>query len=159
MGIVVPIVGDTLDELNETFLVNLSNATGASIAISQATGKINDNDAPPKLVISDVTVTETNGGTFAVFMVKLSAASGLLVTANFATVDGTAKAGSDYTGSSLGSSVTFNPGDTTPQFVSVAVGRDDLIHGPTKTFSVKLSAALNAVFADSLGIGTILDDD
>jgi hypothetical protein len=42
--ITVVIYGDTIDELNETFFVNLSNATNATIARSQGVGTIEDDD-------------------------------------------------------------------------------------------------------------------
>ena len=42
--ITVPVLGDVLDEANETFRVNLSGATAASIADNQGVGTITDND-------------------------------------------------------------------------------------------------------------------
>ncbi|HEY9882154.1 MAG TPA: glycoside hydrolase family 9 protein [Thermosynechococcaceae cyanobacterium] len=42
----VPVIGDTVSEATETFKVNLSNATNATIARSQGSGTILDNDAP-----------------------------------------------------------------------------------------------------------------
>src|SRR5262249_35704229 len=69
--------------------------------------------AQPSLSINDVSITEGNAGTKILnFTVTLSAASSLTVTANFATADGTATAGSDYVAipSTL---LTFNPGDLT----------------------------------------------
>jgi predicted outer membrane repeat protein len=47
--ITVDVIGDTTVESNETFVVNLSNASGAGIAKAQATGTILDDDAtvPP----------------------------------------------------------------------------------------------------------------
>ena len=47
--ITVQVLGDTLGESNETFFVNLSNATGggATIGDSQGVGTITNDDAPP----------------------------------------------------------------------------------------------------------------
>ena len=45
--IIIPIVNDVLVEGNETFLLRLTNPTGASLGTSQATVTINDNDAAP----------------------------------------------------------------------------------------------------------------
>jgi hypothetical protein len=47
--IVVPVLGDTLDEPNETFFVNLSMPIGASIADGQGQGTIIDDDSGPVL--------------------------------------------------------------------------------------------------------------
>ena len=58
----VPVVGDTLDELDETFSLNLSNAVNAAIADPTGLGTITDNDPPPAISINDVTVTEAGHG-------------------------------------------------------------------------------------------------
>ncbi|MET0555466.1 MAG: Calx-beta domain-containing protein, partial [Vicinamibacteria bacterium] len=46
-NVVVQVVGDTAVEPDETFVLNLSSAAGATIADAQATGSIADDDAPP----------------------------------------------------------------------------------------------------------------
>jgi hypothetical protein len=43
--VTVQVVGDTIDEPNETFVVNLSAASGATISDTQGTGTILDDDA------------------------------------------------------------------------------------------------------------------
>jgi hypothetical protein len=155
-SITVPVVGDTLDEANETFVVNLSGATNATIADSQGVGTITDNDATPSLVINNVSVTEGNTGTQnAVFTVTLSAASGQTVTVNYATANGTATAGSDYVARS--GTLTFNPGTTT-QTIPVTVNGDTVVEA-NETFVVNLSGATNATIADSQGVGTIVNND
>ena len=45
-SIVVPINEDTLDEFDETFTVNLSSASGATITTGAATTTITDDDDP-----------------------------------------------------------------------------------------------------------------
>jgi hypothetical protein len=60
----VPVVGDTLDEGNEAFLVNLSSPAGADLGDSQGVCTIRDDDLPA-LSISDATVTEGNTATSA----------------------------------------------------------------------------------------------
>src|SRR6185503_13310521 len=92
--ITVRVNGDVLNEADETYFVNLSTPTNATLADSQGLGTILNDDAMPALSISDVSVTEGNTGTSnAVFTVSLSAISGQSVTVNFATADGTAVAG------------------------------------------------------------------
>ena len=57
---------DVLDEENETFLVELTEATGATIATAEATGTINDDDAAPSgitLTVAPTTVGEGAGET------------------------------------------------------------------------------------------------
>ena len=46
INLTVSTAGDALDEINETFLLNLSNATNANLANTQGTGTIIDDDGP-----------------------------------------------------------------------------------------------------------------
>ena len=76
--IAVPVVGDTLDEPVETFVVDLTSPTGATIADAQGVATITDNDPAVSIVIGNVTVAEGNSGTAnASFPVTLSAAERL----------------------------------------------------------------------------------
>ena len=58
--ITVPVVGDNIDEFDEAFFVNLSNASNATIVDAQATGIIINDDSlgSPQLAINDVAVVE-----------------------------------------------------------------------------------------------------
>src|SRR5205085_6961111 len=89
--ITVLVNGDRLAEPNETFFVNLSIPTNATIADSQAVGTIADDE--PRISISDVTKSEGKKGksTLFTFTITLSAAYDQAVTVSFRTVDGTAK--------------------------------------------------------------------
>jgi hypothetical protein len=156
----VPILGDTLDEANETFKVNLSQANNATIADGQGVGTIIDNDdSTPvlsQLSINDVSVTEGDSGTKnATFTVNLSAPSSQSVSVNYATANDTAIAGSDYTAKS--GTLSFNPGQTSKTFTVPILG-DTTVEG-NETFKVNLSQATNATIGDSQGVGTILNND
>lgn len=152
----VQVKGDSIDESDETFLLNLINPTNATIASGQAVGTIVDNDAPPALTIDDTTIVEgSNGITYAVMTVSLSAVSGQTVKVNYATANGSATAGSDYTASS--GTLTFAPGQTS-QTIKVAINGDRLDE-TDETFLVNLSNAINATIADNRAIATITDDD
>lgn len=151
----VPVIGDRLGEPSETFLVNLSGATGGAVVTDgQGVGTIVDDE--PRISIGDVAKKEGNGGTtlFA-FTVTLSAASDVSVTVNFATADGTAAAGEDY--DAAFGTLTFAPGETS-KTITVVV-RGDKKREADETFSVNLSGAVGALTVDGLGLGTILDDD
>ena len=52
----------TLDELNETFVVNLSSAVNATISDNQGLGTITDDDDAPALSINDVIISEGSSG-------------------------------------------------------------------------------------------------
>ena len=92
------------------------------------------------------------------FVVSLSTASSQTVTVSYATVDGTATAGSDYTGAS--GVLTFAAGVTESQTIEVQItddAADDEVEA--ETFMVRLSGATNAELAVASGTGTIEDDD
>src|SRR5206468_3142185 len=94
-----PINNDTLNEAAETFTLTATRTAGTTTNASVVgTATINDNDAVPSLVINDVNINE--GAGTATFTVALSAASGLPISVNYATNNGTALAGSDYTSGS-----------------------------------------------------------
>ncbi|HEV7377640.1 MAG TPA: Calx-beta domain-containing protein [Pyrinomonadaceae bacterium] len=159
--ITVAVNGDTTAEADETFAVNLSNPTNATIADGQGIGTIQNDDqpppTPPTISINDVAVTEGNTGTTdAIFTVSLSAVSNSTVTVKYDTADGTATtANSDY--QSKSGTLTFAPGESS-KTISVAVNGDTSVE-PDETFSVNLSAPTNATIADAQGIGTIRNDD
>jgi hypothetical protein len=153
----VTVNGDTRNEADETFVVNLSAPTNASIATGTGTGTITNDDPVPTLSVDSVTVAEGNAGTTtATFTVTLSAASGQTVTVSAATADGTATAPGDYVALAP-TLVTFAPGVTT-QTVTVTVNGDALDEAD-ETFTVNLSAPTNATIGTGTGTGTITDDD
>jgi hypothetical protein len=109
----------------------------------------------PSLSISDVSLMEGDSGTkLATFTVTLSSASNLIVTANFATANGTANS-SDY--QSASGTVTFDPTQTT-KTISVIVNGDTAFEDD-ETFFVNLSNGINAPITDNQGLGTVVNDD
>ena len=154
----VAVAGDTINEPDETFVVNLSNPSNATIADGQGQATIlNDDPPPPSLAIGDVTVNEGNSGvTSAVFSVTLSSASSQTVTVNYASADGSAKvATKDYV--AVSGTLTFAPGQTTGTIVVSITG--DRKREKDETFFVNLSSPSNATIARGQGRGTIRNDD
>jgi hypothetical protein len=154
--ITVLVNGDTLDEPDETLFVNLSNASNATISVSQGTGTILDDDPAPAFSISNASVVEGNSGTVLItFTVTLNTASGKITTVDYSTADGTATAGVDYVANS--GTLTFLPGETSKSVSFSVFG--DLDVESDETFFVNLSNAGNATIANAQGVGTILNDD
>jgi Ca2+-binding RTX toxin-like protein len=154
--VTIAVNGDTLDEVDETFTVNLENPSNVTIADGQGQGTITDDDPLPTVSIGNVTVTEGDTGTDnATFNVTLSAASGKQVTVEYDTANGTATAPADYVAES--GTVTFSAGDTSEP-VTIAVNGDTLDE-VDETYFVDLSNPTNATIADGQGQGTITDDD
>ncbi len=151
----VSVLGDVLDEADETFNVSLSNASGgASISTANAVGTITDDDAAPSISINAPSVTE--GVVPLNFVVSLSSASGLPVSFNAATANGTALAGSDYT--ALASTAFTIPAGNTSITIPIAIVNDSAVE-LTEAFALNLSAISNANVTSLSGIGTIVDDD
>ena len=150
--------GDTTPETNETFFVNVTNVTGATVTDGQGQGTIVNDDAAPNLTVNDVSLNEGNAGTTTfTFTVSLSApapAGG--VTFDIATANGTATAGSDYTAKSL-TGQTIPAGSSTYTF-DVLVNGDATPEGD-ETFFVNVTNVTNAIVTDGQGLGTIVNDD
>ena len=151
---------DGLDEADgETFTVTLSGPGNAELATGgeTATGTIDDNDGEPKVSITGAPVVVE--GTAASFVVELSVESRKTVTVSYATADGTALAGEDYT-KVAATTLEFRSG-VTAQTISVATTDDGLDEADGETFTVTLSGPGNAELATGreTATGTIDDND
>ena len=160
----IPVNDDTLDELDETFTVTLSNATNANISATSgvATVTITDNDLPPTLAVqATISVPEgPTGATFAQIQVTLSAVSGLPISVQYATSDGTATAAdSDYI--AVSSSLTIPAGSLTGTIQIIVVG-DETVEPDemfTVTFSNATTASGSVTITQASTLVTIVDDD
>ena len=81
--ITVPVIGETIPEANETFFVNLSGATNATIADNQGVGTITNDDVP--VTVNPATVPN---GTVAVAYSQSLTASGGTAPYSFAVTAG-----------------------------------------------------------------------
>jgi chitinase len=149
-------------EPSETLTVTLSNPTGATLATATATGTITNDDTapvtvtPPTVSVANATLAEGNSGSRNLaFTVNLSTASTTAVSVNYATSNGTATAGQDYTAAS--GTVTFAPGVLSQQ-VNVAIAGDTTVE-PSETLTVTLSNPTGATLATATATGTITNDD
>jgi len=150
--VTVDVNGDTTPERDETFQVVLSNPSSGTIADGSGQGTIVNDDAP-HLSVSDPSVSERDGA--AVFTVSLDGAAPVSV--HYATADGSAQAGSDYTPTS--GTLTFARTDAA-KTVSVPIV-DDATPEDTESFALQLSNASGAAQSgsDLIGIATIADND
>src|SRR5215207_751940 len=153
--VVVLVNGDTVDEAQETFFLDISNVQNATVSSNRGTGFISDDDGPT-ISINDVSVTEGNSGTkAATFTLTLSGPSVEAIAIRAITTPGTATASSDY--NSINLVVTFQPGTVTRTFDVGIIGDTNL--ESNETFFVNLSDPFGTTIADGEGVGTILDDD
>ena len=148
----VPTTDDTISEGAETIKLTAGTPANGATPV-EGTGTINDNDGTPTLSIEGPVTVNEAAGTLT-YTVKLSNPSATGVTVNYATQDGTANAGSDYTQAS--GSLTFAPGETT-KTITVNV-QDDTVFEGSEAFKVVLSNATGAGIAIPEATTTIKDD-
>ena len=109
---------------------------------------------PPRLSVADAEAREGQDAAVE-FAVTLSRAASAAVTVDYATADGTAIAGEDYTAAS--GTLTFAVGETR-KTVTVPV-LDDTHDEGRETFTLTLSDAQGAAIADGEATGTIVNTD
>src|SRR5215217_2600993 len=153
--VVVLVNGDTVDEIQETLFLDISNVQNATVSSNQGKGFIVDDDGPT-ISINDVSVAEGNAGTkTATFTLSLSGSSVEAIAIRAITAPGTASAPSDF--NPINTVVIFQPGTVTRTLDVTIIGDTNL--EPNETFSVNLSEPFGTTVADGEGVGTILDDD
>ncbi len=158
----VSVKGDSKDEDDETFTLNLSLPVNATIADGIGVGTILDDDPQPTIAITNVALPEGSvtppANTSFSFSVTLSAVSGHDVTVQYQTANGTAIAPGDYTAKAL-TTLTWNAGNASPKTVTVNVKKDALAE-PDETFLLNLLNPTHATIdAPAYGLGTIQNDD
>lgn len=162
--IVVKVLPDAVPEATKTLTVTLSNPIGGpGLLRTSGTGSILDDDPSGALAVSvgDVAVVEGDSGggpagTIVQFPVTLNTKALSTVTVKYATVPGSATAGTDFTTVPL-KTLTFKA-NTYKKYVTVKVTRET--NGELdETFSLALSVPVGVAIARGTGTATIVDDD
>jgi len=169
----VPIVGDLVDERDETFTLTLTDVinaidptggpTGGSTGGRAARATILDDDTA-WISIDDLRVDEDggNGGTTdALFPVRLSTEADREITVSFVAEESLsaahpATAGADFT--PVTGTVVFAAGET-ERAAAVPIVGDLLLEADEETFTVRLFDPTETEIEDGLAIGTIVDDE
>ncbi|MBY6069332.1 hypothetical protein KUW17_21490 [Leisingera aquaemixtae] len=156
---------DTADETDEDFGIELFDPSGASFAgkakVLRASAFILDDDGAGvdrALTVSSPMIVEGNGGArSALFEVQISEASPTQLEYEYATRDGSAKAGEDYAAQS--GTLRFAPGQT-KAVVEVELTGDTAVElSEFFHLSITPGAGLGASARGLTGTATILDDD
>ena len=140
----------------EAFTFNLDMEHNGVITRASSRVSIVDNDtivATPKLFVRDVVIDEKDGSALVSVLLGGTAgqASNSTVTVDYATADGTASAGSDYTTKS--GTLTFAPGETA-KTVAVPI-TDDVNAEGQESFVLNLGNPNNATIATGTGAVSI----
>jgi ELWxxDGT repeat protein len=110
----------------------------------------------PTVAVLDTTIAEGDTGTTdAVFAVRLLSPPVATVTVSYATVAGTAQAGTDFT--PRAGVLTFAPGTSVATVAVPVVG--DLTDEADEEFTLALSSSGAVILADPEGVARIVDDD
>ncbi|MBD2615763.1 MAG: PA14 domain-containing protein [Nostoc sp. ZfuVER08] len=150
--IVIPIFDDSLAEPDENFSVAIDQPEGATLGIQRTLGiTIKDNDSQG-LNFTQPLVNE-NDGTATVTVTRGNASAAASV--NYTTVDGTAKAGSDYV--ALSGTLNFAVGETSKN-ISIVL-KDDSVTEPDESFTLKFSNAVGVLLPITQTTITIADND
>jgi hypothetical protein len=156
--ITVPIFNDSSIEPTETVNLTLTNPTGGATlgSPSNAVLSIIDDDTPSLQFSSPTYSVAENGGSISIQVMRLNDTSGS-VSVSYATVNGTAKAGSDYTAAS--GTLNLGIGETSKTF-SVQISNDFVFEGDRTVNLVLSNPSVGAMLGSvSNAVLTIVDDE
>ena len=152
--VAVTINGTALVHASRYFYLSISTATNATIVSSSGTGTILDDAVQPYVSANNPSVAAGATSTTLNYTVSLTSATTNTVTVHYATQDGSAVAGSQYT--AVSGTLTFAPGVVT-QTVPVTV-LPDTVKASDRYFYLNLTTPTNALVASpAYGTGEILN--
>jgi len=150
----VTLLSDNISEPTEHFKLMVSDLNGLAVGLDTVgVVAIKDANGDPSLRVDSLTAYEADS--VVIFHVKLSNPSAKVITVGFATVGLSATEGADYVGTS--GTLTI-PAFTTAATIQVTL-KEDLLDENAETFRLLLTSGTNVNLVDSIGLGTILDDD
>ncbi len=152
--VIVATSDDDVMELDETLTLQLSNPVNAVILDGTGDGTIVNDD------VVAVSISDAGGiseGADSVFTVSISEATLSPVTVTLSTTNGMAEAPGDFN-AITDAVLTFNPGESLTQTVTVTTIDDD-IGEASEDFFVDISETTNSTIADAQGRGLINDNE
>jgi chitinase len=145
------VADDSVYEGDETLTLDLTNPVNGQGSPS-GTGTITEDDAAPQISVDDPSVGENAGPL--TFTISIDQAADVDTSVDYATADGSATDGSDYTGQAGTATITAGNTSTT---VDIAVA-DDSVYEGDETLTLDLTNPVNGQGSPS-GTGTITEDD
>lgn len=156
----IPILDDGVVESSETLSITLSSPSGVTLGSpSSGTVTIADNDVwvPGSLQLAGSTYSlAENGGSISITVTRTGGSSGA-ATVNYATSNGTATAGSDYSAAS--GTLYWTDGEFASKSFTIAV-LDDSTYESNETVNITLTGATGASLSSpSTAVLTITEND
>ena len=131
----IPILDDSVGEMDETFLLILSNPSPGTVLGLHSTNSVLIHDDDPIVHLGGTDFnTQENSGTITIPVIRERALN-QEVTVDFTTRDGTARAGSDYAATS--GTLAFSPGEVA-KAISIPLINDGELEQP-ENFQIMLS--------------------
>jgi Calx-beta domain/Right handed beta helix region len=152
----VQVLGDNTYETDEFFSVQLSNPSGASLIGSPSliNHTITNDDSPPTVTISSVTVAENVAGGQAMVTLNVSNPTSLTISGILVLTAGTASVTEDY----LGFQTSFNIPPNSTSFQVPVIIIDDSMDEADETFTLAITGLINGTPGASV-TATIIDND
>lgn len=152
----------TADEIRAA-IADPANWTRSETVAASYTGgdfTIGDASGPARVTVSDVAVFEGDDGTSAMTFTVTRSNADSAFTVDYSTADGSATAGSDYTGTT--GTLTFEAGGATSQTITVLINGDTEME-PSESFTLLLDNLVQTsgetTITDGTATGTIRNDD
>lgn len=135
--VTIPILNDAVAETPETFTGTITTPSAGAVLGANTAGTVTINDSPSGTLQFSVASASTpeEAGTVTLTVTRVGGTEGAL-SANYATANGTAMAGSDYTAAA--GVVNFADGDSTPKNIVITILDEGEVE-PNETFTVTLS--------------------
>ena len=157
---IIPILDQGLTSGSQNFPVTAYNATGAGLGeLQYELVTILDNDVRPgTLSFASASVSVSESASTVILPVTRSGGASGPATVTYATVDATAKAGTDYTSTS--GTLTWADGDAAMKLITVPITDRQLSGGSNSNFIVNLSESTGATLGSTpTSTITILHND
>ncbi len=148
----IPIIDDTAVEPSETLNITLSNPVGNVYLNSPASAVLTIVDNDTSLAFSSATYSVAENAGTATITVTRTGSSAAAVSVDYATSNGSAQAGSDYTATT--GTISFAAGDTAPKTFSVSIV-DDMKIEPNETVVLTLSNPTGGATIGNPGTATL----
>jgi hypothetical protein len=158
----VPVIDDAAAEGDETFVSSLGNVSGGATlgSRSSATVTIQDDEAagsPGTFAFGSSNYSVNEGGTLTAVVRRVGGSAGIAAV-SYATADGSATSGADYTSAS--NTLTWGDGDTVDKTLQITI-TNDTVQEPLESFSLGLTGPTGGATLASPSIAQVAinDDD